>query len=520
MVYLVDEESRLFVAKMSTESKTPFKVAVIPFVHVGHMNPLLAMVKELVDSGVEVVFFGEASVKKNILKSGARYVSLYDGCFDDEVVSAEDYFTEWKAREGLCFDKFPLMRVQETSKYLVPLMRNLKLENPDAILHDTFCVEAYIVGKLLNIPLISHISYSGMGVLGDQAWKNAHGVGWDSVLTDETYKKWQEIFIARFNVDIWAENLPMQYYSEDLIITTMIKDLCLHLNEEDDSISYKFFKDRQEEQIYVGPCFNDKLRLNGKPTALPKDEIVEDDPVPIILKAKKEGKRIVFVSFGTVITQNLWEYGDQFPIGGIGSGKDFYTIVAGHLVEAFGEDDNIVVLMATGLKANGLENKIPVPSNFILRKRVAQTEILKLTDCFISHMGANSMNEALEAGVPLVPMPGFADQMTNGKLTIKAGAAYAEWDQDLSGADCSAEAIKRSVDKVLTDPSFAENSKLLGDKNRNAGGAKRASEVMLDFLAKQRDSRTAQSSHLLRKTPSSCAMEIGEQIETVHTQVS
>ena len=214
--------------------------------------------------------------------------------------------------------------------------------------------------------------------------------------------------------------------------------------------------------MFVGPCFNENLRINGKPTALPKDEISESDPVPDILRAKEQGKKVVLVSLGTVITQNLWEHGDQFPVGGIGSGKDFYTIVIGRIVEALGDDEEVVVVLATGMKANGIESDSPVPSNFIMRKRLAQTKILKLADCFISHMGANSMNEALEAGVPLVPMPGFADQMTNGKLTIEAGAAYAEWDQDKSGVSCTVDTIKRSVSKVLNDPSFAINSQTPG----------------------------------------------------------
>ena len=89
------------------DPQAKFKVAVIPFVHVGHMNPLLAMVKELVDRGVEVVFFGDSSVKQFILKAGARYISIYDGCFDDEEISAEDYFTAWRQKEALSFETFP-----------------------------------------------------------------------------------------------------------------------------------------------------------------------------------------------------------------------------------------------------------------------------------------------------------------------------------------------------------------------------------------------------------------------------
>ena len=498
------------------DAPSKLKVAVIAFVHVGHMNPLLAMVRALVDRGVEVVFFGEASVREKILQAGASYVPIYDGCFDDAEISPVEFFTQWREQEGLCFDKFPLMRVQEASKYIVPLMRNLKLANPDAILHDTFCVEAYVLSKVLAIPLISHISYSGMGILGDKLWKSEHGSGWDETLSMEEYKKWREIYIARYNVDIWSENLPMQYYSKDLIITTMIEDLCLSLNPEDDPVVYESFHERQAQQIYVGPCFNEKLRINGKPTDLPKDEIVEEDPVPIILKAKEQGKKIVLISFGTVITQNLWEI-PAFPVGGVGTGQAFYRTVVKRVVEALGDNEEILVVLATGLKADGIECDKPIPSNFVLRKRLVQTEILRLADCFVSHMGANSMNEALDAGVPLIPMPGFADQPVNGDLTIQAGAAYAEWDQEASGIECTAENIKRSVHKVLNDPSFAANSKRLGEKNRKAGGAIKAAEVMEAFIAQAKEQKRA-SSRLLPRTPS-CGMESSEVSEPITTQL-
>ena len=121
---------------------------------------------------------------------------------------------------------------------MVPLMRNLKVEKPDAILHDTFCVEAFVLSKILKIPLISHISYSGMGILGDKAFQLFEGASMEEVLEMQVSKKWREIYLARYNVDIWEENLPMQYYSKDLIITTMIEDLCLALNAEDDPVVF------------------------------------------------------------------------------------------------------------------------------------------------------------------------------------------------------------------------------------------------------------------------------------------
>lgn len=498
-------------------SSKKFKLAVIPVAHVGHVNPLLAMVKVLVDTGVDVVVFGQASIREAILKSGARYISLYDGCFDDTVVSPEKYFIEWKVQEGHCLDKFGLIGVQEASLYIEPLIRNIQLENPDAILHDTLCVEAYVVSKVLHIPLISHISYSGMGMIGDHYWEMSQGCGWEDTLNEEEFKKWRDLYLQKYNVDIWRENLPVQYYSKDLIITTMNQDLCLALNEKDDRVAFDLYKERQAGQFFVGPCLNETVRMNGNPTALPQDEIVEENPVPLMLKAKKEGKKIILVSFGTVITMTNWDVA-LFPVGGIGTGKAFYQTVVSCIVDGLGDHDAYLVVMATGLKAKGIESGKPLPSNFILCKRFSQTELLKLSDCFISHMGANSMNEAFHAGVPMVPVPGFADQPLNGKLTIQAGAGYAEWSQEASGVECTAEGIARSVRKVLDDPSFAANSRRLGAENRKAGGPKKAAEVIVSFIA-QKKTTSGDSGSSLRRLKS-CGTEDREVAIGAHTPVT
>lgn len=462
-----------------------FKVVVIPFVHVGHMNPLLPIMKELVDRGVEVVCFSEQPIQEYILKSGASFKRLYDGVLNDDVTDSVKYFDDWRNKNDQPHGPFPLRRIQEASLYIDSLIANVKAEGANAILHDTFAVEAVIVSQVLNIPLITHVSFSGLGILGDKLWMESEEVQtFDEI---EAYKPWRSYFIDNYNVDIFEEHLPMQYYSTELIITTMIEELCLPLDPETDKITYPYFEKREAEaQVFVGPCVNESLRINGKPRAVTE---IKEDPLPIraLEEAKSSGKRIVLVSFGTVITENLWELA-LWDVGGLGTGQAFFKKVVGDVVEALGNDENMIVILATGLKAVGLENDVPVPNNFIVRKRVPQLEILKIVDCFVSHMGANSMNESLLQGVPLVPFPGFADQETNGRLVTKAGAGYTECDLSKSGYDCTPEKIKRSIQKVLNDPSFATNAKNLGHKLRDAGGQQKAGDVIIQFLkAKSED---------------------------------
>ncbi len=56
----------------------------------------------------------------------------------------------------------------------------------------------------------------------------------------------------------------------------------------------------------------------------------------------------------------------------------------------------------------------PVPENFIVRPAVPQLELLPKVDLFVTHGGANSLNEALYHGVPVVVIPPHLEQAVNG----------------------------------------------------------------------------------------------------------
>lgn len=119
-----------------------------------------------------------------------------------------------------------------------------------------------------------------------------------------------------------------------------------------------------------------------------------------------------------------------------------------------------------------------VPRNAIVRAHVPQLEILRRAALFISHGGMNSVSEALYYGVPLLLAPQSADQPWVARRARRLGAGRV-----LRRRDMRPEALRRRVEAMLADPSYARASHWIGQTLREAGGSVRAADTIQGLLA-------------------------------------
>ena len=160
---------------------------------------------------------------------------------------------------------------------------------------------------------------------------------------------------------------------------------------------------------------------------------------------------LVYISLGTVFNDN----------------PAFY----GQCVEAFRDTDwRVVLSVGTQVEVDRLPQ---IPGNFVVRNYVPQLQILQEADVFVTHGGMNSVSEGLWYGVPLVVIPQAADQFFVAQRVgaLQAGAV-------LYNRDVNPSALRRMVDRAITDETLRANSARIGDSFREAGGYVRAADVI------------------------------------------
>lgn len=165
---------------------------------------------------------------------------------------------------------------------------------------------------------------------------------------------------------------------------------------------------------------------------------------------QKNNRKTVYISLGTVLNQN----------------QNFYP----HCIKAFANGDYEVV-MSVGEKTE-ISSLGTIPDNFTVKATVDQIEVLQTAHVFITHCGMNSVNESLYFGVPMVLFPQHGEQRTVANRAAELGAGIM-----LKGK--KAKDLAAATAKVLENPAYKENAQKISESFRKAGGAARATDIIL-----------------------------------------
>ncbi|MCC0651209.1 macrolide family glycosyltransferase [Clostridioides sp. ES-S-0001-03] len=177
----------------------------------------------------------------------------------------------------------------------------------------------------------------------------------------------------------------------------------------------------------------------------------------VIIGSKERKKKLIYISLGTINNKNI----------------NFYK----NCINAF-EDYEVDVIMSVGSDTD-IKSLGHIPNNFEVKNSVKQTTVLQETDVFITHCGMNSVNESLYYGVPMVLFPQHSEQRMVANRVTYLGAG-------LMLKENKSKDIKDAVFQVMNDNEYKENATKLSKSFYNAGGSKKAADVILQFICDSR----------------------------------
>lgn len=304
-----------------------------------------------------------------------------------------------------------------TAAILPRLLEEARASRPDVVVFDSCAPWGYAVSEILGVPGIC--SVSTLVFDRDEVERQS---GAPSERMDPTQLAAIAELERRWGLDFSDRDIGLFYGRESLVFS------CEELNPTRANVRGIFH--------VVGPTFTSGGDVGD-------------------LETYARGRRRVYVAMGTVLG------------GKSGLGTSFFA----PFIDAFGGRDGYELLLSAGATASSFG---ALPSNVTVRRSVPQTAVLAHTDVFITHVGANSMHEALFHGVPLVCVPHSGDGPQNAQRVVAEGAGVLMLPGEISAARAVAE-----VERV-NGASFRANASRLATSLRAGGGLERALRVIED----------------------------------------
>jgi MGT family glycosyltransferase len=125
-----------------------------------------------------------------------------------------------------------------------------------------------------------------------------------------------------------------------------------------------------------------------------------------------------------------------------------------------------------------------IPANARVERFVPHSDLLPRTDLVVTTGGTGTVLATLSAGVPLIIVPTAWDQPENAWRVAEAGAGIR-----IAPGQCTPDAIRSAVGRVLEDRTFRDNARRLGSDFSRYGGAAQAADLLEHLAATGPDVR-------------------------------
>ncbi|MCG7337730.1 glycosyl transferase [Staphylococcus sp. ACRSN] len=316
----------------------------------GHINPTVALCKELVARGEEIVYYASDQFQDKLKDTGVEIRSFNT----DEMIDA---FREY-GKDNL----FQVINgLLNTVDMMLPrLIEETKDEHYDYMIYDSMFGCGKLLAQKLNIPTVSSVTSFAHTKTSFDQFLNAMATTVDpedKAESDAHFENLRKQIQSKYNVDV-PNRFEVMYNPGDLHISYIMKKF---------QLDYKSFDNPQF--FFAGPSVQEPTDSGFM------DELDRTRP-------------IIYISLGTVFNQNIPFFN-----------KCFTAL----------KDVDATVVVSIG-NVNSLDDFEDVPSNFVIKATVPQVELLQHTSLFLTHAGMNSTNESMKMNVPMLAFPQSADQ--------------------------------------------------------------------------------------------------------------
>jgi MGT family glycosyltransferase len=384
----------------------------------GHVNPSLALVRELLARGEEIRYFNVEAFRAKIESAGIPFVPY-----------AVD--VDFASHPG----GNPVIAMAHIAGYGEQLLPSLldvaRAEQPDYILYDSMTPWGPHVAAILGVPAICSCTILLI-----------HSQNADSIPRRLLTRQLSMAGMHRSIGALWRYwQIHRRLRRSYGVGLPAVPDF--FANPGDLTLVYtsRLFQPG-------GDLLDDSFRFVGPSIAKrPHDAEFPFDHL--------DGGPVIYVSLGTIFNER----------------PDFFR----NCIAAFGNSSYRVVLSV----GNSLDLATlgDVPENVLVRRSVPQLELLERADLFFTHGGMNSVSESLWFGVPVIVFPQIGDQFFVSHRVEELGAGVT-----LTPDQIDPNTLRAQAERILANGTFRTNAARLRESLRAAGGYAAAADEVMRFV--------------------------------------
>ena len=387
----------------------------------GHLNPLLAIGRVLIDEGHEIAFLSGSALRSPIERIGATFYGFPAGAdFDlrDFATVAPELKAippgpEWfrVAMERVFVDAIPAQHEG--------MQQVLQKFPADIIVGDNmlFGVLPMLLGPRSKRP---PIALSGTTFLH---WRRDDGAPHFAGLPPATTQAERDEYAAIYHEHHRLIHQPVSERLNRSLRTLGVGPLSMTLFDSVVDLADAYLQ-LTVPSFEFPRDFPASVRFVGRPPIIPGQA-----PLPPWAHELDGSRKVVLVTQGTLANHN------------------FGLLIGPTLAALANEPDLLVVVTAGGRPVDAIPG--PIPANARLAQYLPFEWILPKADVFVTNGGYGSVNQAMSFGIPLVTAG-----LTEDKADVNARVAWSGVGIDLATNGPTPQALREAVRTVLDRPTY------------------------------------------------------------------